>query len=544
MKAFLRISLLIASVFMVAVTAAMAQRVIKGTVYMDGELAAGVTVEAHKGGLMMTSFDGLYEVEADAKTKWIKFTFIGEDKKLVIEGKSGNVFDYAFTGEIPSGEAEVTSSDVNLQSAADLLENNDFKIEYSLYTEFYKQKNYKSAKPHWDNLFNKYPKSTPNLYIQGAKIYESFLDSATSDVERDKILEKYMKMYDQRIKYFGQKGFVLGRKGTAWLEYKLHETRENSAEGEALKNIYKKGYEWVSESIKEQGGETEPPVLVLYMQTTIALFKLGELPKETVVLNYEKSMEISNAIISKNADPVMTEQTKDIIQPFIENVFGKSGAADCDALVNIFTPQFEKNGNDIEFIKGMLRKLRRAKCDESSLYKNATERLYELEPSAEAAFNMAHRYLKLEDFDKAKGYYKQAMDQETDQELLSTYYYEYGYFIYAKESAFSEARDYARKALSINADFCEANLLIGDIYVAASQKFEGDDFEKSAIFWLATDYFNKARRGEDCSIDAASKISTYKKYFPKKEEGFMRDVKDGASYKIGGWINETTKARF
>ena len=76
------------------------------------------------------------------------------------------------------------------------------------------------------------------------------------NVERDKILEKYMKMYDQRIKYFGQKGFVLGRKGTAWLEYKLHETRENSAEGEALKNIYKKGYEWVSESIKEQGGET------------------------------------------------------------------------------------------------------------------------------------------------------------------------------------------------------------------------------------------------------------------------------------------------
>ena len=105
MKALLRKSLLIASIFMVALSAAMAQRVIKGTVYMDGKPAAGITVEAHKGGSMMTSFDGLYEVEADAKTKYIKFTFIDDSQKLEIEGKAGNAFDYAFTGSIPSGSA-------------------------------------------------------------------------------------------------------------------------------------------------------------------------------------------------------------------------------------------------------------------------------------------------------------------------------------------------------------------------------------------------------------------------------------------------------
>ena len=62
----------------------MAQRTIKGTVYMDGEPAAGVTVEAHKGSSMMTSFDGKYKVEADAKSKYIKFTLMatGESKKF------------------------------------------------------------------------------------------------------------------------------------------------------------------------------------------------------------------------------------------------------------------------------------------------------------------------------------------------------------------------------------------------------------------------------------------------------------------------------
>jgi hypothetical protein len=37
----------------------------------------------------------------------------------------------------------------------------------------------------------------------------------------------------------------------------------------------------------------------------------------------------------------------------------------------------------------MLRRLRNAKCDETPLFAQATEQLYELEPSSEAAYNMA-----------------------------------------------------------------------------------------------------------------------------------------------------------
>lgn len=546
MKTFLRITLLSASVFIVAVTAAMAQRVIKGTVYMDGKPAAGITVEIHKGGSMMTSFDGIYEVEADAKSKWIKFIFIDETQKLELDENSGDEIDYAFSGELPSGDNEEVEGGSSLQSAEQLLTegNKDFMNELSLYREFYKQGDYLSSLPHWKNLFNKYPKSTLNIYIHGIKIYEGFIKNAKTDEEKDKYLEEMMKIYDQRIKYFGQKGFVLGRKGTSWLKYKVGPGRNKPFEGDELKEALKVGYEWVMESVKEQGNETELPILVLIMQTTRSLFKLGELPKETVVVNYDKCNTILNAIIEKNADADNVKNAKEIIQPYIESLFGSSGAADCEALVSIFTPQFQEKGDDIDFIKKMLRRLRKAKCDESSLYEDATERLYELEPSAEAAFNMAHRYLKLDDAEKAKEYYKQAMEQETDQELLAAYYYEYGYFIFAKENALSEARTYAKKALSINANFCDAYMLIGDIYIAASRAFNGNDFEKAAIFWLASDYFSKARRGEDCAIDAANKISMLKKHFPNKEEAFMRDLKDGASYKIGGWINETTKARF
>jgi hypothetical protein len=88
-------------------------------------------------------------------------------------------------------------------------------------------------------------------------------------------------------------------------------------------------------------------------------------------------------------------------------------------------------------------------------------------------------------------------------------------------------------------------MLIGDIYVAASRNFGEDDFEKATVFWLAVDYFERARRaGQDCAIDAGQKARDYRRYFPNKEEAFFRDLKEGQTYKVGGWINENTKVRF
>jgi tetratricopeptide (TPR) repeat protein len=545
MKAVFRISLLIASFAMLTLTSLQAQRVIKGTVYRDGEPAAGITVEAHRGGSMMTSFDGKYEVEAHQKTKWLKFTYINETKKLDIDEKTGDVFDFAFSGEIPSGEEEnEASGDVVLKSAEELIrdQNRNFMNELSLFTEFYKQDNFDSALPHWKILFNKYPKSTKNIYIRGANIYEKFIENAETTEERNEYIDQLMKIYDQRIKYFDQKGYVLGRKATSWLEYKLN--APEPPEGDELKEIMKKGYEWCNQSIDQQKNEAELPIFVLLMQTTRSLYKLGELPKETVVRNYEKCNTCLNNTLSKVEEQELIDDVEKV-KNYIEQIFGSSGAADCEALVTIFAPQFEQKNDDPDFIKGMLRRLGNAGCEETSLFSQATEKLYELDPSAEAAFNMARRYVEKGDTERAKSYYHQAMEQETDDELLVEYYYEYAYFIFAKEQALKEARTYARKALEINPGHCEALMLIGDIYAAASHSFGDDNFEKATVFWLAVDYFERARRaGQDCAIDATEKASTYRKYFPNKEEAFFRDIQEGQTYKVGGWINETTKVRF
>ncbi|KAF0237808.1 MAG: tetratricopeptide repeat [Prolixibacteraceae bacterium] len=550
MKAFMQIIFLKALIVLAGVYGTTAQKIFKGTVYMEGEPAAGIIVEAHRGTSMMTSFDGKYEVTGDSKSKFIKFTLMAtnESKRFDLNENSTGEIDFAFTGVLPGAggnEEEVASGDLVLKTDEELLaaQDKDFMTQYSLYTEFYKQGDFASALPYWKHIYNKYPKSTSNIYIHGAKIFEYLIENAKTDAEKDKYLDEFIKVYDQRIKYFNGEGFVNGRKGTTWLKYKLDENRTTQLEGDALKEVMLKGYEWLNLSVDAEKAETELPVFLLLMQTTRSLFKLNALPKETVVKNYDKCNTYLNAIIAKNTDKQKTDDAKEI-QTYIESLFTTSGAADCEALVNIFSPQFEARNSDIDFIKSMLRRLRQAKCDDSQLVEKATIRLYELEPSAEAAFNMARGYVEKDDLENAKKFYQQAISQETDKILLASYYYERGLVLYVKEGNYQEAREMARMAISLDPELCDAYMLIGNIYASASSSFSGTNLEKSAVFWVVVDYFNKARKYDDCAAEAANKASDYRKYFPNKEDGFMEGLREGQSYKVEGWINETTTVRF
>lgn len=539
MKAIFRKSVLFALVFMATATGSMAQRVITGTVYRDGKPAAGVTVEGHKcSDSFYTSFDGKFELNADAKSKWLKFTYADQSEKLDIEGNAENIIDFSFDGKIPI--PEVKTDGVILKTREELLkeQNKEFINQLSLYDEFYKQEDYKSALPHWEKLYKRYPKSSLNIYIQGIKMYQEMLDNAVSQKEKDSYIEKMLDIFDNRIKYFEQDGYVKGRKGVFWFKQKL---MDENVDIKKLKETLKIGYGWLEQSINAQGNETEIPCTVVFMQSTNQLFKMGEISKETVIQNYEKCNGIVENFLAKNPSDDNAQKSKEAI----ERLFGISGAADCEALVNIYTPQFEENAGDVEFIKSMLRKLNRAGCNNSQLFADATEKLYELDPSGEAAFNMARRFLKKDEYEKANEYYKMALQQITDQEILEACYLEYATFVFYKENDLQLSRSYARKALAINPDNCQALMLIGNIYLQASSKFEGDDFEKETVFWVAVDYFNNARRaGDECTSDAATNASKYKAYFPNKETGFFKGLSEGQNYTVGGWINEVTKVRY
>ncbi len=539
MKSYIRKTLILVSAFVLAANFAMGQKTIKGTVYMEGKPAAGITVEVHKGGDMLTSFDGKYELEADEKSKWIKFTFIDESKKIDLPENFGEVFDFAFDGVEPTNTGEEAGG-VSMKTQEELIkeENVDYTNLISLYTTFYNQDDYESALPHWKKIYENYPNSSENVYIRGIKMYQSFIRNTSDLDEKNKLIDELMKIYDKRTEFFDDRGYVLGRKAVDWLEFKV---RDQDLDLEEQKNALKSGYEWLNGSVDLQGDKSEAPILVLLMQTSSGLFKMGEISKETVVTNYEKCNTIINNVLNANADADHVARIQESQGP-IEQIFGTSGAADCEALVNIYRPQFEEKSDDIEFIETMLRRLGNADCDESDLFAEASEKLYELRPSASAAYNMARRYVGKRDIEQAKKYYQEAMDQAEDNDLLSTIYLQYATLLYSQNS-YSDARNYARKSLDAKEN-CQAYMLIAHIYASASQSYDGTDLEQRAVFWLVDDYLRKARRFEDCSIEASQEIAEYGRHFPNKEDAFMEGLQEGQTYRVAGWINESTTVRF
>lgn len=519
------------------VYSAVAQRVITGTVYREGKLAAGVTVEGQKStGTFMTSFDGKYEITVPEKCKFIKFTFIDDSRKLDIEGNTSNVIDFSFDGEVPVAKEE-TEVGVNLKSSAELVAagDKDFMSYYTLYKQFYDQKDYKSSIAPWRKIYKQYPKSTVNIYLHGINMYENLIEKATDRTVKNHYIDTLMQVFDKRIKYFDQKGFNLGRQGTDYLKYTLD---NESLTDDQKKPILKKGYNYVSESIKLQNSESEDIVLLLLMQTTRGLYGMGEFDKEKVIENYD----IASKIIAEHLAKKPTDADITNIRDIIDQIFQTSGAADCDALISIYTPKFDQIAANIEDLKKMLRMLDRQDCDASPLFAKASEKLYSMEPSAEAAYNMARLFVKADKMENAQSYYKQAIELEKDPSNLSKYYYELATLTYI--STPQTAKTYCKKAIENNPNFGKAYLLLGDIYAHSSKTYGENDFEHSTVFWVAVDYFMKAKKADpSVEADANEKINLYSQYFPTKEDIFFNGLTTGQSYSVGSWIGETTTIR-
>jgi len=518
--------------------AAVAQRVIKGTVYREGKVAAGVTVEGQKStGTFMTSFDGIYEITVPEKCKYLKFTFIDDSRKLDIEGNTSNVIDFSFDGAIPVA-VEETETGAILKTAAELIaaKDKDYMSTYTLEKQFYDQKDYKSSLGPWRILYKTYPKSSVNIYIHGLNIYQTLIEGTADRKMKDLYIDTLMQVYDHRIKYFDQKGMNLGRQGADYLKYKL-DREGDQLNDDQRKNILKKGYAYLQESVKIQGLETEAPVLILLMNSTRGLYGLGEFGKDKVVESYDIVSKIVSNYLAKEPASEKFISTRNEI----DRIFQSSGAADCDALISIYEPKFDQIAANLEDLKKMIRMLDRQNCDASPLFAKASEKLYQLEPSAEAAYNMARLFVKAEQMDKAETYYKQAVDSEKDPLNLAKYYLELGQLNFQKPQL---AKTYLKKSIENNPNAGKAYIMLGDLYAHNSKSYGESDFEKSQVFWVAVDYYAKAKKADSTvEAEANQKIGTYSQYFPPKEEIFFNGLTVGQSITLGGWIGESTTIR-
>ena len=216
--------------------------------------------------------------------------------------------------------------------------------------------------------------------------------------------------------------------------------------------------------------------------------------------------------------------------------------ANCNDLVRIYQPKFDKNPNDTELLKKITYMLDKKKCVESPLYFDAIVNLYKAEPSPESAYLIGKILLKQKRYMEAIPYMQDATKMENKDKVDDAYMFLAN--AYHALGKLAEARNMARKAIEINPHNGEAYVLIGDMYAESAKKCGSNDLTSKVAYWAAVDKYIQAKKADPELTEAMNKrIAIYKAHFPTTETLFFYDLKAGDSYTVPCWINEKTTVR-
>ncbi|MFA5848650.1 MAG: hypothetical protein WC833_02115 [Bacteroidales bacterium] len=400
----------------------------------------------------------------------------------------------------------------------------------SFYNDYYKQGNLVEAIPLWREAFRLCPPGVrATFYQHGEKIFKYLIEKNKSNAQlKSKLIDSLYLMYDLRTEYFPQ--YTIGAQTNKAFDMFGYMGDKSPKVYEALGNV-----------VKLAGNNTDPSILVIYMQVAVNLFNEKQISADNVLDLYSRL----TPIIEYQVKASVTEAPQ--AKKDIDLLFANSGVASCENIVAMFGPKFNENPNDKELISRIVRLLNDAQCFKEELYVTAVGCLHRQDPSYKTALYLYKLYASREEHQNAVKFLQEAIDypesnDSEDADMLidmATYYLQ-------KMGSPLKAAETAKLAIQKSTNVAgKANYILGLIW--ASQKCGGNEVEQRAKYWVAVDYFNRARSFADAAPlmeELTSRIREYSQYFPLQEEAFMYDIVDGSSFTVScGGMSATTTVR-
>jgi len=416
-------------------------------------------------------------------------------------------------------------------------------INLSLYHEFYKQwrqsgyqnKAINDAVKPWYWVFKNCPRSSENLYIDGARMLQFRIQSVAAK-KKQSMIDTLMMVFDQRMKYFpdnyrthtSQKGEILARKAIA-----LYQVDPGA---------YKKAYEFLKESINEDKQESMGAAMFYYFRIVAKMASEGQMDTAEVVNTYDQLSGYVNDKIQAYQSQNNTRKVSEYksIKGNIDYTF--QPFANCKDLVRIYQKKYDASPEDTQLLKKIISTLENKQCLNNSLYFDANQSLYKVQQNPETAFLLAKLLLQQNKNTEALSYLQKSTTVTDSDELVDVYMLMAQ--TYQGMKNYPKAREMAWKALKVNPHYGMAYVLIGDMYAASAGKCGNNDMTKKVAYWAAVDQYEKAKRVEPDLADAVNKrISVYRQQYPTTEQLFFYNLKPGEKYKVGCWINQETTIR-
>lgn len=402
----------------------------------------------------------------------------------------------------------------------------------SYYQEYYKQgtKDAKmAALPSWRKAYNVCaPTTRQNLFIHGTDLYRILISKNSKNPEyRAALVDTLVTLHMTRAQYYPK----YADKAYAALAADVNNY---------LKNNPEKTHEILSKVIKIQGPKTSPVAFVANMNASVALYKDGKLSIDEIIAEYDEAMNCFKEIQKVDT----TQHTRDL-RATVENAFINSRVASCENLINLFQSRFEENRDNIEQVSKIVKLMAQAEdCTDNELFFNAVTQMHKLEPSANSAYYLFRLCASRDYTQEALHYLEEAVgSDELDTPTKAQYRYEMAAYS-LKNGLYAKAVDAAAKAIELDSSLSgKANMIIGHSWMSTG--CSGNEVERRAKFWVAVDYFNRAKAADETLAEEAGKlIGQCASYFPETAEAFMYDFQNGQSYTVScGGMRATTTVR-
>lgn len=443
--------------------------------------------------------------------------------------KTGRIAVLTIMAALFLGLGMVNANESNFKSKEDSLK---CIQDFSLYREFYKQKNYEDAMPYWRWVFQNCPERSINIYIDGANMMKNYIDKSKDETSKNKYIDSLMLVYEQRLKYFiGNKN---NREGVVKIRQAMELKNYRPADTMIIYNLLRRG-------IELEGTNADPLGVANYFIITNDLVAGGRFPADSILNAYDY---LSDLVDKRNAEAIDTNGNYlwDNVRATLEGVF--EPYATCDQLVRIYGKKFEQTPNDTALLQKMIKILDKKKCEQTDLFFAATEQLHKLTPSGNTAYYLGIGYLKRSDNTKANGYLLEAIPLVEDEKKAKAYYYLS--VISFSDNNYRGAVGYANKGLQIAPNDGRFYIIIGNAYAATASSCGSGEIGSRAGYWAAVDKFYKAKQVDnDPAVvdDANQAISKYSRHFPTTERLFYNEVAKGSSWSVNCWYSETTTVR-
>ena len=427
---------------------------------------------------------------------------------------------------------------------------------YEEYRKLVADHHYDDAVFFWNYVYKKAPGATKNVYLDGVKMYKHFYKKENDEAKKTTHLNKIIGIFDQRADCM-PKDFpnILARKAIElyWLKADVIQT-----------------YQVFMEAIQKGGNQMPSFAIVPCAEVVGKAFLEGKITAEQKntaqeALQMIAQHNIDNGIDNENyygalvnARLTLRDATDQKIRSeLLVNEATQRPLTPCEQLTERYKSELNAEPEDDRLMTKTINALRNLECDAANSYMNTLLALQDVELRAQMegssiaarsgnALANANFAFKNGNYEKAVELYQAAIHETTDAEQKATFYYQIAKIFYAKLDKKAKAKDALLKAIEEKADYGEAYILLGDLYLAGAKEcFPKDLFTQKMVLYASLDKWKMAKKVDDTVTEKANqRISKYKNYLPTSSELFLaRSRFRGKTYRLGGWINEKVKVK-